>query len=134
MPRFTGQNKKKINPRYFLNEEISKGEESKLKKISKQLANSSKLHKDQSEKIKDLVDGDESEVKEALVKKSEMPMRQKDDLQTVQMMSQEIKDMLKGLNSRELELARLKINNVLKSLSEELSEETIDEIMETVFN
>ena len=105
-----------------------------MKKISKQLANSSKLHKDQSEKIKDLVDGDESEVKEALVKKSEMPMRQKDDLQTVQMMSQEIKDMLKGLNSRELELARLKINNVLKSLSEELSEETIDEIMETVFN
>ena len=63
-----------------------------------------------------------------------MPMRQKDDLQTVQMMSQEIKDMLKGLNSRELELARLKINNVLKSLSEELSEETIDEIMEAVFN
>ena len=128
------RDRKKINPRYFLNEEISKGEESKLKKISKQLANSSKLHKDQSEKIKDLVDGDESEVKEALVKKSEMPMRQKDDLQTVQMMSQEIKDMLKGLNSRELELARLKINNVLKSLSEELSEETIDEIMETVFN
>ena len=134
MPRFTGQNKKKINPRYFLNEEVSKGEESKLRKISKQLASSSKLHKDQSEKIKDVVDSDESEVKEALVKKSEMPMRQKDDLQTVQMMSQEIKDMLKGLNSRELELARLKINNVLRSLSEELSEETIDEIMERVFN
>ena len=91
MPRFTGQNKKKINPRYFLNEEVSKGEESKLRKLSKQLASSSKLHKDQSEKIKDVVDSDESEVKEALVKKSEMPMRQKDDLQTVMNMIENLK-------------------------------------------
>jgi len=25
MPRFTGQNKKKINPRYFLNEKVNEG-------------------------------------------------------------------------------------------------------------
>ena len=64
---------------------------------------------------------------EALVNKSEIPMRRKDDLETVQKMSQEIKDMLKGLNSRELELARYKINSVLKSLSEE---DVMSKIME----
>ena len=45
--------------------------------------------------------------------------------------SHEIKNMLKDLNPRELELARFKINNVLKTMSEDnISEEAIAKIME----
>lgn len=74
-------------------------------------------------------------VEESLVRRSENPMRKQGDLEIVQQMSQEIKDMLKGLNPRELELARLKINNVLKSISEEdASKETIAKVIEIMDN
>jgi len=72
---------------------------------------------------------------EALVQRSQEPLGNSNDLETVQRMSQEIKDMLKDLNPRELELARFKINNVLKSISEEdASKETVAKIMEIVNN
>lgn len=70
-------------------------------------------------------------VEESLVRKSETPMRKQGDLEIVQQMSHEIKNMLKDLNPRELELARFKINNVLKTMSEDnISEEAIAKIME----
>ena len=42
-------------------EEVSKSQEKKLKKISKELAGASKMHKSQSDRISDLLDKDEED-------------------------------------------------------------------------
>ena len=96
MPRFTGQNKKKRNPRYFLNEEVDKV------------------------------------ASEAIVNKKEP--KEPSDLEMIQQISLELKSMLKDLSPRELELARFKMKNVLKTLSEEdaQNDNVVNNMMEAI--